>query len=86
MKAEVENPGIIFENVLGSVAVVHVPVNNRDPAKTMLCFEMHCRESNIVQQAESHGEIWFRVVSRRAHCTERGIQLTGCHQVRGFNH
>ena len=78
MGRDVENPGIIPKDGLGSVPVMDVPVDDQDPL-TFCC--KRCRtHGNIVQQAESHCAVCFSVMSRWSHGDEGDtftLQLQG---------
>ena len=59
--------GIVIENVLSAIAVMDVPVNNRNAFCQPARLSITDRDTNIVEQAEAHSGVWERVVPRRSH-------------------
>lgn len=59
-----QDVGIIPEDLLGTIAVVHVPVNDGDPfiAEPL---SVACRQSDIVQHAEVSTTVALRVMAGR---------------------
>ena len=52
---------------LRAVAVVHVPVDDQNPAQAMLLLGPTCGEGDVVEQAEAHAAADGGVMSRRPH-------------------
>jgi len=56
---------------LGAVAVVHVPVHDRDATQAAHPLGMARADRHVVEKAETHGAVAERVMARRPHSTER---------------
>ena len=83
VKRDVEDVASVCEDVFGTVAVMNVPVDDRDPVEPG-GESIGCCDRHIVQQAEAHGPVVLCVVTRRAHCDERIDRLAGdCGPRRG---
>jgi len=50
-------PRIAVDGPIASVAVVHAPVDHRDPAGTVALLHGFDRDGDVVQQAQSHAGI-----------------------------
>ena len=65
MQARVEDGGVLFERVLGAVAVVDVPVEDQDLLEPVSALEVAGEDRDVVEQAEAEGEGALRVVAGR---------------------
>src|SRR5690606_19367160 len=82
--AEVEDAAVLVENVLGAVAVVHVPVDDGDALQSVDGAGVTGRDGDIVEDAETHAPVGGGVVSGRADCTEGVAVFPGDHGVDRF--
>ena len=82
MGREVEQVRIIPEDVLRSVPVMNVEVDDRDPAHA-LSLQRACRDRDVVEQAEAHRVRRHGVMTGRPHREERAVGLTGVESVDG---
>lgn len=57
----------IVKNVLGSVAMVHVPIDDQDSFAIGVFQGMTGRDGNVIEEAESHGSIRFCMVAGGTH-------------------
>src|SRR5262249_9222225 len=86
MRREVEN-GVIFpENILRTVSVVHIPVDDQDRLYAVSRLGIPSGNGGIIEQAKSHRMIWRGVMSRRARqykgpasiVAEHGVNRSDC--------
>ena len=71
----VKNVRIIPKNVLGTVPVVHIPIDDRDTARAPLPRVM-CGDSGVVEEAKTHGAIARRVMTGRANKRHAEVRFT----------
>ena len=64
---------IVGKKVLDAVAVMHVKINNGNPAYAMAMPGVFGGDGDIIKQAEAHGMPGFGVMPRRAD-TAKSIQ------------
>ncbi len=72
----VEYRGVLFENVLGAVAVVDVGVNDAHPLDAVLHLQVAGGDGDIVEVAKPHGLVPLGMVAGRTDGAERVVQLT----------
>ena len=77
----VEHAGILPEDVLRAVAVMHVPVDDGDAFGPMRCLRVAGRDRGMVEEAEAHGALALGMVPGRAHRDEGIARLAGHHLV-----
>ena len=70
MSAEEQHIRVRIENVLGSVAVMHVPVCDHHPSQPVVADRMPCRDCDVVKDAEPHALVGPRVMAGGPECTE----------------
>ena len=63
MSGEIEYCRVPIKSILGSVAVMHVKVGDEDAVEIMFFHGLPCRDSNVVEQAESHSSCSRGVVT-----------------------
>src|SRR4051812_16839565 len=66
MDRGVEQTGVVLEDVLGAVAVMHVEIDHRNAADAMDLARLLRPDGDIVEQAEAHGLGDLGVVAGRA--------------------
>ena len=71
--------------MLRAVAVMHVEVHDRHPLQAVLIERMVGCDGNVIEKAETHGTVFFSVMTRRAHPTEGLAGLVLHHQVHGHH-
>ena len=76
---------VFVEDVLSSVAVMHVPINDEDSPQTIGLLGMTSGNSDIIEQAKAHRVIDERVVARWSNQTERAavLRISGRDLVNG---
>ena len=62
-----------FECVLGAIAVVHIPVDNRDSIDSTFGAQIVCSNRNIVEKAKAHDLVEFGMVPGGSDTTERVV-------------
>lgn len=92
MRRTEQDAWIILENILRSVPVMDIPINDSDTLHAMMMLRMTRRNRNIVEKAEPHRGGTLSVMSRRAGRDEhivcnagkdiidRGRRRTNCRQ------
>ena len=60
-----QNVGVFPEYMLGAVAVMNVPVDDRNPAKAVALLGVAGRQRSIVEHAEAKAVVSLRVMARR---------------------
>ncbi len=81
MGGDVEHARVVPEDVLGAVAVVHVPVEHEDPFPPF--GQGGGGHGHVVQEAEAHGLVPGGVMARGPHRHEGHIALSGLQGVHG---
>ena len=76
----------MLHDILGPVAVVHVPVDYQDPLQAECAARIQCRNRHVTNQAEAHPAACHRVVPRWTHCAERAIRHAGHNGIHGGEH
>ena len=64
---------VVEEDLLGAVAVVDVPVDDRHPAEAALALRPARRDRRVVEEAEAHRRVALGVVAGRAQDRERVV-------------
>ncbi len=77
----VEDGGIGPDDRLGAVAVVDVPVDDRDALGAMGALGVAGGDDGVVEQAEAHGLVGLGVMARRPDGAEGIGRLAGEHRV-----
>ncbi len=72
---------IVPEDVLRAVAVMHVPVDDRDPLGPVNLLRMARRDRDRVEETEAHGLVLLGVMSRRTRCDKGIVGYTGKHVI-----
>ena len=67
MQRDREHRRVFPEDRLRAVAVVHVPVDDRDPADASRRLRVADSDGDVGEDAEAHPEVGERVVTRRPH-------------------
>ena len=70
MRRAIEHAGIAPEDVLRAVAVVDIPIEDRDAPGAVPLLRMTRGNRRVVEEAEAHGSHPFGMMPRRAHCDE----------------
>lgn len=81
MQANEEHAGIGFENVLCSVSVVYVPIQNEDAFQREVVDQMLGGDGDVVEEAKTHRHPPFRVVTRGSYGAKRIVDRTGHYVV-----
>ncbi len=66
MNGEEQHPRIGFEQMLGAVSVMNVPINDKDPLEAEAVQGMICSKSRVVEHAVAHRSTEFGMMARRA--------------------
>ncbi len=85
MGRRVEHLGVVFETVLGAVAVVDVEVEHPDAPNTPGARGEQA-DSDIVDQAEAHRLRVLGMMARRAHHRDRMFYRSVEHPVDAVHH
>ena len=75
VRAEEEHIGVVIEDVLGAVAVVHVEIHDEHPPHPMLLLRPARGDGHVGKDAEAHAVVDQGVVARRAHQGEAVLRL-----------
>jgi hypothetical protein len=76
-----KDAAIFIENVLSSVPVVHVPIDDQHFAHTVSLLRMAGCHGDVIHDAESHAVCGTRMVSRWPYDTECAPRLAGANRV-----
>ena len=82
MRREKVDRRIGVENSLRAVAVMHVPVEDRDALDlriVLLCVTR--RHRNVIEQTKTHRSFFSRVMTRRTHGNESVLYLATHNQI-----
>ena len=75
MRRGVEQAGIVLEDGLRAVAVMHVEIDHRDPREAVHLARPQRADRDIVEQAEPHRPAGLGMMAGRAHGAERVVGL-----------
>ncbi len=81
MRAEEEDRTVFVEYILGTVAVMHVPVDDQGLPDAVPSLRIAGTKSNIIEHTETHAVRSVRVMPRRARCAECILQTSSHHLV-----
>ncbi len=84
MGRHVQHVRIVVEDVLGAVAVVHVPIDDRHALPG--CCELRRSDRDVVEEAEAHRPVGHGMVSRRAARRKGDVTRSGLERVDGVEH
>jgi len=70
VRGKKEHSGITIEGTLGAISVVQVPVHDENLFQPELFLRICRGYRYIIEQAETHAPLWFRMVARRANKSE----------------
>ncbi|QTK79417.1 hypothetical protein AT6N2_C1719 [Agrobacterium tumefaciens] len=74
---------VVPEDILRTVAVMHVPVDDGDTLRAVRLLRMAGGNRHIVEQTETHGLGGLGMVAGRAGCDEDVVGGTGKHVIHG---
>src|SRR5262245_14167035 len=75
MRRAIHDARIAPENVLRSIAVMHVPIDDRHTLSAVNGLGMARADRRLIEEAKSHRGRAFCMVSRRAHGDEGIVDL-----------
>ena len=78
-----QHPLVARDDVLGTVAVVHVEVDDRHALRVIAVAGVMCGNRRLVEEAEAHGAARFRMVARRPQRAEGIVGLSPEHRIDG---
>ena len=67
MRGGVKEIGIVPENILRAVAVMHVEIDHRDALEPMRVTQMQCADRDVVEEAKAHRALALGMMAGRAH-------------------
>ncbi len=74
-------PVVVFEYILGAIAVVNIEIENGDARQAVDCHRLGGSHGDVIEKTESHRIIARRVVSGRPDTTEHCFFLSGKNQI-----
>ena len=77
---------ILFEGMLGSVAVMDVEIDNAHPFDLPLHLKVARGDGHVVEVAKAHGLPLFGMVAGRAHSAKGVVDLPGHEHAGGLDH
>ena len=83
MQRDRQHRRVVEEDLLGPVAVVHVPVDDRHALQAALALRPARRDRRVVEQAEAHRGLALGMVPGRAQQRERVVDRPVEHRVDG---
>jgi hypothetical protein len=66
VRAHIEDAGIFFKQVLGAIAVVHIPVNDENFFQTVLVLQVASGNRDVVKKTKPQGSIVLGMVTGAA--------------------
>ncbi len=81
VRAEIEDGTVLVEDLLGAVAVVHVPVDDQHLADAVLPLRISGGDAGVVENAKAHAAFGRGMMSRRTHQAEGIVRLAAEHGV-----
>ncbi len=73
--AEVKNGWVSFEDVLGAVAMMNVPIDDYHSCQSVFFLDIPSRDRGIIEQAEAHCPIEFCVMTGRANRAKGSVHI-----------
>ncbi len=86
MGAEEEDGGILVEDILRAVAVMHVPIHDQNAPHAVPPLGVARRDGDVVEQAEPHPAPRIGMMPRRPHRAEGVARLAREHGVHRIQH
>ena len=80
---EKENGVVRPEDVLSSISVMDVPIDDQDFLEAMNGLRVTRGNGRIVKEAESHRSAWSRMMARRPHQRKRSTTVFSHHRIDG---
>src|SRR4029450_11050767 len=80
-----EHRAVRIKNLLCSVSVMDVPVNDGDALHRVGFLCIARRDGNVVEEAEAHRCGWPGMMAWRTHGTESVLGATAQHGIHGIN-
>jgi hypothetical protein len=77
---DVKDVGVVVERLLRSIAVMHVPVDDRDAVESARARVRGCN-GGVVEETEAHGLVRASVVTGRPHQRQAALDRTVEHGV-----
>ena len=79
-----QHAAVLIEDVLGAIAVMHVPIDDGDFLRPVLLLAMTCGDGDVVEQAETHALGRSCVVAGWAHGAEGVFDLASENGIDGI--
>jgi hypothetical protein len=83
MGAKVQHRTILVENILGTVAVMNIPIDDQNSFGAMLRLRVPGRNGDIVKQAKAHPQVGRSMMAGRPNGAESICDLAAKNRVNG---
>ena len=74
---------VCFEDVLGSIPVVDIPIHNENALSPELCLSRPRGDCGVIKKTASHGLVLFSMMPRWSYRTEDVAHLTSENLLHG---
>jgi hypothetical protein len=64
MRTKEQHAGIVLEGMLGTIAMMHVPIHDQNALQAITFLSVTRRNGDIIEQAKSHGTLALGMMSR----------------------
>jgi hypothetical protein len=75
VQTDIQDRGILFKDVLGSIAMVDVPIEDGYLRQPVIALRVSCTNGNVIKEAETHGPVALGMMSRRSDGTECRVDV-----------
>ena len=76
-----QDAGVVADDILGTIAMVHIKVDDGHPFQTIHFEGMTGGDGDVVEEAEAHGPIVLGMMPWRTDAAEYPVDLTGHQHV-----
>jgi len=86
VRRDEQNPWILLHEILRSIAVVDIEVDDGNPFETVMIESVHCADSDIAKETKSHRRFALGMVARRANGSKGVLDCSTQNQIDGLHH
>ena len=79
MRAEIKDFRVLLREILRSIPMMAIPIDNQDAVKAKVASQMLCGDRHVVEDAKARPGMPMGMVPRRADNAERTGDLIPCH-------
>src|SRR4051812_25985665 len=86
MAIEKKHRSILVKNILGSVAMMHIPIRNEHFSDFMFCLRVTRSDCNVIEKAKPHAFDRGGMMPRGTHNAESVLHFALDHRIHGAHY